>query len=59
MIATIAAYFEVTVVDAYNDTGINRANANDYAFDGLHFNALGMKKYANAFEIALMEKFAQ
>lgn len=59
MIATIAAYFKVTVVDAYNDTGINRANANEYTFDGLHFNALGMKKYAKAFEIALMEKFAQ
>lgn len=59
MIATIAAYFGVTVVDAYNDTGINKANASDYAFDGLHFNALGMKKYANAFEIALMEKYAQ
>ncbi len=59
MIANIAAYFGVTVVDAYNDTGINKANASEYTFDGLHFNALGMRKYADAFEIALAEKYAQ
>lgn len=59
MIDTIAAYFGVTVVDTYNDSGINKDNASTYTYDGLHLNAAGMKKYAEAFEITLKQKYVQ
>lgn len=59
MIDTIAAYFGVTVVDTYNDSGINKDNASTYTYDGLHLNVAGMKKYAEAFEITLKQKYVQ
>lgn len=52
--------FNVTLVDMYNESGLNRDNMDVYAYaDGIHFNALGMAKMANVFEMALLEKFAQ
>lgn len=58
VIRNIAAKYGCTLVDIYNDTGINKDNLASYMGDGnLHPNYLGMDKITDCFIDALMKNY--
>ncbi len=56
-IIKIAAEFDCTVVDLYNDSGINLTNSGTYMYDYLHPNTKGMDLVTECFLEALYENY--
>ena len=58
IIADTATRYGCTLVDLYNDTGINKDNLKTYMGDGnLHPNYLGMDQITRVFMDALMKNY--
>ena len=56
-IREIANEFGCTIVDLYNDSGINLANSGTYMYDYLHPNTKGMDIVTNCFKEKLFENY--
>lgn len=56
-IEKIANEFDCTLVDLYNDSGIDQTNFTSYTFEGLHPNASGHSLMAACLENKLLEKY--
>ena len=56
-IREIANEFGCTIVDLYNDSGINLTNSGTYMYDYLHPNTKGMDIVTNCFKEKLFENY--
>ena len=57
IIRNVAGYYELPLVDLYNDSGITIDNLSEYTIDNLHPNEAGMKLLKNTFINALKEQY--